>query len=101
MPQKSYIERYNEGAICVDCCSDMVLGQPCQHCIDERNAAIAAGVIKASPELPGLPELTDMPENAGRHAAPSLTAPTTIPPTSEELTERIRDLHLLRTRYRR
>jgi len=96
MSQKSYLERYNEGAICVDCCSDMVLGQPCQHCIDERNAAIAVGVIKASPELP---------ENAGRYAAPTEpskpTEPTTIPPTSEELAERIRDLHMLRTRYRR
>jgi len=88
MAQKSYEERYNAGLICVECGSDMRLGEPCYHCIDEHETAIAAGIINGKPKNG---EREELPPNAGRYEAP-----TTVPPSSEELMTRIRDLHLLR-----
>lgn len=80
---RSYLERYESDEICVDRGCDKEAGKPCQNCADE-DAGIPMVLRPSIPEdfkePPATPPYArcmsdgadpELPENAGRHPAPS------------------------------
>ena len=103
MATQDYVERYNAGAICIECCAPIALGRPCGSCDAEDKMAHDLGFMSSDPKSPSyippvlrgtsreslpedLSEPPKLPENAGRYPAPDESG----------VTDNIRDLQHLR-----